>query len=213
MERLKSMKESLMSCVQSQMGDLKNVDAKELGEAIDMIKDLEEAIYYATITKSMHENEHKEKEIERHYYTERPYYPPMYNPNDYNRYNMPEYYGGRNGDSNRYNDTSYYNGSGGNSTGGGNSGGNSGGSSYYTETSYTNGRDMMRDRREGRSGSSRRGYMEAKEMKKGTAMQMKELEKYIQELSSDIVEMVGDASPEEKNLLKQHLHTISEKIK
>jgi hypothetical protein len=57
MERLKTMKESLMGCVQSQMGNLQNVDAKELGEAIDMIKDLEEAIYYATITKAMEEKE------------------------------------------------------------------------------------------------------------------------------------------------------------
>ena len=204
MERLKMMKENLMSCVQSQMGDLKSVDTKELGEAIDMIKDLEEAIYYATITKSMHESEHKEKEIERHYYTERPYYPPMRDTVDY--------YGGRGTDSNYYNDNAYYNGSGGSQ--GGNSGsGRSSGNAYYTEGNYTDGRDMMKDRREGRSGSSRRGYMEAKEMKKGTAMQMKELEKYIQELSSDIVEMVGDASPEEKNMIKQHLHTISEKIK
>jgi len=39
-EELKSMKTQLMSCVQGQIGNLKNVDTKELGEAIDMIKDL-----------------------------------------------------------------------------------------------------------------------------------------------------------------------------
>ena len=50
MERLKHMKETLMSCVQGQLGDLSSVDAKELGEAVDMIKDLSEAIYYCTIT-------------------------------------------------------------------------------------------------------------------------------------------------------------------
>ena len=44
MERLKQMKETLMSSVQSQLGNLDNVDAKELGEAVDMIKDLTEAI-------------------------------------------------------------------------------------------------------------------------------------------------------------------------
>ena len=51
MERLKHMKETLMGCVQGQLGNLSAVDTKELGEAIDMIKDLEEAIYYCTILK------------------------------------------------------------------------------------------------------------------------------------------------------------------
>ena len=51
MERLKSMKDCLMAQAQSQMGNLHQVDAKELGEVVDMIKDLEEAIYYCTITK------------------------------------------------------------------------------------------------------------------------------------------------------------------
>ena len=47
---MKYMKETLMNCVQGQLGDLSSTDAKELGEAIDMIKDLSEAIYYCTIT-------------------------------------------------------------------------------------------------------------------------------------------------------------------
>jgi hypothetical protein len=69
MERLKYMKETLMNCVQGQLGDLSSVDAGELGAAIDMIKDLEEAIYYATIVKSMEEKENgKDK-----------YYPVSYN--------------------------------------------------------------------------------------------------------------------------------------
>ena len=53
MERLKAMKETLMSAAQSQMGNLAATDTKELGEVIDMIKDLEEAIYYCSITESM----------------------------------------------------------------------------------------------------------------------------------------------------------------
>ena len=50
MERLKNIKHSLISCVESQMGNLQSVNSKELGEAIDMIKDIEEAIYYATLS-------------------------------------------------------------------------------------------------------------------------------------------------------------------
>ena len=53
MERLKNIKNSLISCVESQMGDLRNADAQELGEVIDMVKDMEEAIYYCTITKAI----------------------------------------------------------------------------------------------------------------------------------------------------------------
>ena len=44
MERLKSMKDTLMATVQAQMGKLQDVCTEELGEAIDMIKDLSEAI-------------------------------------------------------------------------------------------------------------------------------------------------------------------------
>ena len=63
MEDLKSMKKALISCVQSQIhGNLKEVDAEELGEAVDMIKDLEEAIYYATITKAMEDGDKEKKE-------------------------------------------------------------------------------------------------------------------------------------------------------
>ena len=60
MERLKSMKELLMSCAQGQMTNLQNVDTKELGEVIDMIKDLDEAIYYCAITKEMEERKQSE---------------------------------------------------------------------------------------------------------------------------------------------------------
>ena len=62
-DRLKHIKDSLMCCVEGQMHHLDSVDTKELGEAIDMIKDLEEAIYYCTITEAM-----KEKEKEPKYY-------------------------------------------------------------------------------------------------------------------------------------------------
>ena len=55
MDKLKNVKECLMAQLQTQLGNLANVDAKEMGEVVDMIKDLEEAIYYCTITKAMTE--------------------------------------------------------------------------------------------------------------------------------------------------------------
>lgn len=187
MERLKQMKDSLVSIVHSQMGGhLDQVDTKELGEAIDMIKDLEEAIYYCTITKAMTEKEGKEKE-HHHYYTERVY--PEYMPKYY------PYYRDMDRDTGRM----YYDGN--------------GSSRGYDEvmTSYPS--TMMRDAREGRSGRSRKSYMESKEMHQGKEMQMKELEKYMQELTHDIIEMVSDASPEEKAMLQQKVSMLATKIK
>ena len=53
MKQLKSIEQCLASAVQSQLEDLKKIDTKELGEVIDMIKDLEEAMYYCSITEAM----------------------------------------------------------------------------------------------------------------------------------------------------------------
>lgn len=68
MEQLKSMKQCLMAQVQGQMGNLQNVDYEELGAAIDMIKDLEEAIYYCTIVEAMGEKDKQQPQI--NYYSE-----------------------------------------------------------------------------------------------------------------------------------------------
>ena len=90
---------------------------------------------------------------------------------------------------------------------------------YYTDNA--NGGSMAtrmqggmngRDNREGRSGMSRRGYMEAKETGKDKGEKMKELEKYMKELSEDVTEMIGDASPEEKSMLKSKMQTLLQKI-
>lgn len=194
MEQLKMMKECLMASVQGQMGNLQNVDTQELGAAIDMIKDLEEALYYCTITKSMEESEKYGKEK---YYMERDMDRPMgrmyY---DGGRYNM------------RFNDghgSMYYSGSNGTSTPD-----QSSGSRYYTERDYPN--LTVRDYREGRSPMSRRTYIESKEMHKDKQTQIKELEQYMHELSEDLIEMIEDSTPEERQLLHKKMHALTEKI-
>ena len=48
MEQLKAIKRCLVDSLQSQLGDIKHLDAKELGEVTDAIKDLEESLYYAS---------------------------------------------------------------------------------------------------------------------------------------------------------------------
>lgn len=215
MEELKSMKKSLINCVQGQInGNLKEVDAKELGEAVDMIKDLEEAIYYATITKAMEEGD---KEKKNHEGLGNPYQQPQ-NTMFYPVYlrDMDKPYGRMYYDGGRYNM------------------GDAGEKMWYGENPSMQGNasrdmknyqghmmppyyeypmDMMRDHREGRSPMSRKNYMESKEKSHDVSTHMKELEKYLQELSQDVTEMIQSATPEEKQLLQQKISLLATKIK
>ena len=199
MEKLKHMKECLIACVQSQIsGNLEKVDAEELGEAIDMIKDLEEAIYYATITKAM-----EEKPLQQHNGQHQQYMPmPQYNEGGQNYMN---YNSGRN-----YNDQMYNRG---NSSGGGGNSSNSRSYMHDMDGAMGMGQNYERDAREGVSPMYRKMYMEGKEMKHDKTKQMKDLENYVQELSNDIVEMVADASPEERQMLHQKICMLATKIK
>ena len=200
MEQLKQMKEMLIGCVQGQLTHLDTVDAKELGEAVDMIKDLSEAIYYCTVTEAM---EGKGKITGER---ETMYYPVMYRDPDWR-------------DMDKYNGRMYYNGQGGgNSSRGGNTSGgyssssSSNGTRNYSERDVYLG-EMMRDYREGKSPMSRKNYMEGKEMHKEKTAQMHELEKYVQELTSDLMEMIEGTSPEEKQMLSSRIATLATKIK
>ena len=51
MDKLKNVKECLMAQLQAQMGNLAQVDAKELGEVVDMIKDLKKLFIIAQLLK------------------------------------------------------------------------------------------------------------------------------------------------------------------
>lgn len=81
--------------------------------------------------------------------------------------------------------------------------------SYYPER----GREIdIRDSREGRSPVTRRMYMESKQLHKDKTEKVKELEKYMQELSEDIVEMIDGASPEERQVLEKKMTSLTNKI-
>lgn len=181
-----------MAQVEFQLADIHNADYHELGAAVDMIKDLAETIYYCTITEAMEE---KGKEKEYHYYTEKVY--PYYN-DEYIDRNEPYNRDNSNGN----NRNSSRNGSSPNE-------GNSNGPRYYTEREYPLG---LHDEREGRSPMKRRKYIEAKEMHSDEAHKMRELESYMQELTSDIAEMIKDASPSEKQLLQKKLSSLATKV-
>jgi hypothetical protein len=61
MHRLKEIKSCLTDMVQTEMHDLERVDAHEMGEVIDMIKDLSEAMYYCSIVDAMEHATDEEK--------------------------------------------------------------------------------------------------------------------------------------------------------
>lgn len=100
----------------------------------------------------------------------------------------------------------------GGSSGGMSGGSSSGGGSRGYEESQGNRGGQQRDSREGRSGQSRRSYMESKEMGKEKGEKMKELENYMKELSEDVTEMIQGASAEEKALLKQKMQVLMQKF-
>ena len=209
------------------------VDTTEMVKATDMLKDAAEAEYYARIAKAMEEAEKEDEESQkymlkqlkeeygeddgRRYYDNYRYmrtgrfapkgrgtYMPRRGYETPIEYHMtPEMY--------REHDPEYYRDM-----------DRDMGRMYYTDTGMrgntgNSSRTGMRDGREGRSGASRRSYIETKEMhpdnsQESKQMKMKELEKYMGELSGDITEMIAGASNEEKTMLKAKLQTLMQKI-
>ena len=88
---------------------------------------------------------------------------------------------------------------------------------YYTETEPMRKDGGMRDSREGKAGMMRKGYMETKEMHKGTTPQDKEanmhsLESYLKELSEDLTELLPYMIPEERQMAKTRITTLAAKM-
>lgn len=198
MEQLKTIKQCLVSAVQTQLGDLKKTDAKELGEVIDMIKDLEEAMYYCAITEAM-EKSAEEKEqgnMNVNYYME------------------PMYYRGQSRDSmGRYTSEGGQNGSMGQSSGDSQSGGTRNYVPYMEYAPYMMRDNRWRDEHFGdKSGMSRRMYMEGKQYHGDDQQSMKELEHYIQDLGEDLTDMIKESSTEEKQVLSTKLQQLATKI-
>lgn len=142
MERLKRMKETLMSSVENELNNICEADCEELGAAVDMIKDLSEAIYYCTIVKAMEEGD------EEKYYT------------------VPREM--------KYRDNMYYD-----------------------------------ENMHGTMPRSRVKYYTTLPHDKGD---IKNLQDYLQELSGDIVDMIKDASKEEKQALHRKLTMLTNKV-
>ena len=220
-KNIHSMIEKLSECAKCELDKgIESIDTKEMGEVAEIIKELCEAEYYAKVSKAMDEHDFDNAEeimddgrrgyrgqprdsrgryMRRGYEEMMGYMPEMYR--DMDRDSM-----GR----------MYYTGN--TSTGGSQGQSNSGssmGSSNSGSMGYSDG--MMRDSREGRSGQSRRSYMETKEMHKGNSEEDKmakkrELDKWMSDFSSDVKELVGDMTAEEKTLLKTRLNNLQSSL-
>lgn len=210
-KRMHCMIEKLAECAEKQFDNgIESVDTAEMGQVTDMLKDLAEAMYYRTLTKAMDDSDPEEimEMFERYGDGGRRYY-------DHYRYADGRFAPKGRGTYRRgYDEPPYY---------------------HMTPEMYRsmeNYRDM--DRRDGRmyyteptmnSGvhtesrydMAKRNYTESKELHRGNTpedkeQKMKELEKYLREIGSDIAELISDASTEEKNLLKNRMQVIMQKI-
>ena len=196
MNQLKQMKEILIGATQGQLANLSNVNTEELGCAIDMIKDLSEAIYYCSIVKSMEEAQKEQKDTNQQnpslmYFKEMyPYYIERDRDRDQNRmyYTEPNSHHG--------NSTQTSNSS---------TGSNGSNTRNYQEFEY------YPNPYNGKSPERRRTYMESKHSADKTAG-MKELENYAKELADDIVEMMQGATVEEKQMLAHKLTILANKV-
>lgn len=216
--------EKIADCAKTEVcKGMESLDTKEMKEVAEILNELSEAEYFCTLTKAMGEYEYgKEYDMdgpmeERRFYrgrardsmgrfkSRRGYDEMM----DYQEMYPMEHYR----DMDREHGRMYYSSGGGS----GSSGGNSMNGSMGSGTRNYGGDSGMRDYREGRSGQSRRSYMETKEARPGNStedkqVKTKELEKYMNELASDITEMIAGASAEEKTMLKTKMQTLMQKI-
>lgn len=185
-----------------------NVDTCEMGQVVDMIKDLNEAEYKAVIVKAMKKADEEKEEYDKMLLREmkeeygedsgRRYY-------DHYRYASGRFAPKGHGSYRRgYEEPPYY---------------------HMTPEMY---RDMDRDTHSrmyytetgmNESGYDRakRTYTETKEMHRGNTPEdkkakMQELERYAKSLTEDVVEMVSDMSDEEKNLLRTKMQILMQKI-
>lgn len=184
---------------------IENVDACEMGQVTDMLKDLAEAMYYRTLTKAMDEAEDDEiMEMFDRYGDGRRFY-------DHYRYSDGRFAPKGRGSYRRgyegpywrmtpemYKDMQEYRDMDRNT-----------GRMYYTEPSMT--------MSESNYDRAKRGYIETKELHRANTTQDKEakmrgLEDYFKEISSDITGLLSDMTPEERTMLKSKISALATKL-
>ena len=220
-KRMHDMIEKLSECAKSEFEKgIENVNTDEMGKVTDMLKDLAEAMYYRTLTNIMEESgvEDALGILDRRFYDDYRYkttgrYAPKGKGSYVGRrgYEEPPYMHMMNmedlqdwdsmSERERMRDLDRA----------------SRGRMYYTETEPMHKDGGMRDSREGKAGMMRKGYMETKEMHKGTTPQDKEanmhsLESYLKGLSEDLTELLPYMIPEERQMAKTRITTLAAKM-
>lgn len=220
-KRMHDMIEKLSECAKSEFDKgIENVNTDEMGKVTDMLKDLAEAMYYRTLTNIMEESDVEDAlgMLDRRFYDDYRYkttgrYAPKGKGSYVGRrgYEEPPYMHMMNredlqdwdsmSERERMRDLDRA----------------SRGRMYYTETEPMRKDGGMRDSREGKAGMMRKGYMETKEMHKGTTPQDKEanmhsLESYLKELSEDLTELLPYMIPEERQMAKTRITTLAAKM-
>lgn len=206
-KRMHEMIEKLSECAKAQFDKgIDKVDTCEMGKVIDMIKDLSEAIYYRELTKAMQDYDPDEVmemlgrygDGGRRFYDHYRYADGKFAPKGHGTYHKgyeepphfhmtPEMYRDMDRDMGRM---------------------------YFTEPIMNT---SVRDSKEGRSGMSRRAYMENKELHKSSTpadkeARVRDLSTYMKEFASDLMEIINDSIPEEKTVLKRDLSALVTKI-
>ena len=217
-KRMHEMQECLTEYAQNEFKKgIENVNTVEMAYAIDMIKDLAEAEYRATITKSMDESKKEEEEYNKillrelkeefgdetgkRFYDHYRYADGRFAPKGHGTYQRgysepyyhmtPEMYRDMDRDSR--------------------------GRMYYTETNMNDGGTSNSRMRESNYDRAKRNYTETKEMHRANTPQdkeakMRDLEKYMKELSADITDLMSGMSQEEINMAKSKLTTLVSKM-
>lgn len=220
-KRMHDIIEKLSECAKSECDKgIESVNTDEMGKVTDMLKDLAEAMYYRTLTNIMEESDVEDalEMLDRRFYDDYSYkttgrYAPKGKGSYVGRrgYEEPPYMHMMNredlqdwdsmSERERMRDLDRA----------------SRGRMYYTETEPMRKDGGMRDSREGMAGMMRKGYMETKEMHKGTTPQDKEanmhsLEEYLKELSEDLTGLLADMTPEERQMAKTKITTLAAKM-
>jgi hypothetical protein len=226
LKTVKALCETMEQAIKTQVDrGLDKVSTHELYEAVDILKDLTEAkknivetCYKMQIMEAMEKSEYGEEYDEEgpKFYNMNRYANGRYAPKGrgmrrgYQKYPVEEYRDMDLSDGRMYYSDGYSDGEREGNKKGYEDGNRDGYSRGYSEGQRSGGGN--RDYREGRSGQSRRTYVESKEMGKDKQEKMKKLEDYTNELSNDLMEMLKDASPEEKSLVKNKMQNIVTKM-
>lgn len=206
-KRMHEMIEKLSEAAECEFSKgIENVDTCEMDKVVNMMENLSEAMYYRTLTKAMQESD--TEEIMEMF--------DKYGDDGKRYYDMWRYKSGRfapkgRGTRRGYEEPPYYHMT----------------PDQYKEHDPEYWRDV--DRKDGkmyftepvtmesRYEKAKRGYKEAKHAHASNTAEdkqakMKDLESYLKELSEDVTQLLSDATPEERAMVRGKMQVLTQKI-